>query len=350
MTEKAQLQIFKKKIAIVLVVALSLYAIFISLSILGKLGIAVLFCVILDPLVKWVMRYMPRNNRLLAVLVTFAALGLFVLYVIAQLVPIVVTQLSGSISELERAAEEAQRSGQTLSQTLSAMNPDASVSALLPYVAKAIPSVLSFVAQSFSSLLGTIFSQLMVFGFVLFGLLEGPYWVRTIKSVLPKDRKEEIVWTAQQAYRSVTSYITGNLFISLCAGVAAMLFCLVTGMPYVLMLGLAVAICDLIPMVGAYLSGIVLGLFGLILVGPEVGFAAVIYVTIYQQFENQILSPIVYNKAVKLTPLTALVSVSIGGAVAGLLGALIAIPVGGTVQLVLQRYFSKKQNTTKAKA
>lgn len=339
MTEKAKLQLFRKKIVIVLIIAATLYAVFVSRSIIGKLGVAILMCIILDPLVKYLMRYMPRKSRLLAVLSTFALLGLIVLVVIAQLVPIISSQFSEAVMQLEKAAEEAQRNGVSLSQALASMNPSDSVGALLPYFVQAVPSVLDFLFSFLGSIFSTVLSQLMVFGFVLFGLLEGPRWVQAIKSVLPKDRKESVIWTAQQGYKSVTSYITGNIFISLCAGGASFIFCLIAGIPYALLLGLAMVICDLIPMVGAYLCGLVLGLFGFVLVGPEVGLIAIIFVTIYQQFENQILSPLVYNKAVSLTPLTALVSVSIGGAVAGLLGALIAIPVAATAQIVLKRYF-----------
>lgn len=349
MNEKAQLQLFRKKITMVLIVAVSLYALFISRSILSKLGIAILFCVILDPLVKYLIKYMPRKNRLLAVMATFALLGLFVLIVIAQLVPIIAEQFGNGLAQLEQAAAEAQRSGQSLSQALANMSPTDSANALLPYIVQAVPSLLDFLFSFFGSIFSTVFAQLMVFGFVLFGLLEGPRWVEAIKSVLPKERKETIVWTAQQAYKSVTSYITGNIFISLCAGLAAFLFSLVAGIPYALLIGVAIAICDLIPMVGAYLGGALLGMFGLIFVGPEVGLAAVIFIIVYQQFENQILSPLVYNKAVSLSPLTALVSVSIGGAVAGLLGALIAIPVGATAQLVLKRYFNHETPVKNAK-
>lgn len=349
MTEKAKLQLFRKKIVMILVIAAALYAVFVSRSIIGKLGVAILLCVILDPLVKYLMRYMPRKSRLLAVLTTFLLLGLIVLVVVAQLVPIIATQFSEGIAQLEKAAEEAQRNGVSLSQALANMSPTDSINALLPYFVQAIPSILDFLFKFLGSVFSTVFSQLMVFGFVLFGLLEGPRWVAAIKSVLPKDRKEQLIWTGQQGYKSVTSYITGNIFISLCAGAASFVFCLIAGIPYALLLGVAMMICDLIPMVGAYLCGIVLGIFGLVLVGPEVGLIAVIFVTIYQQFENQILSPLVYNKAVSLTPLTALVSVSIGGAVAGLLGALIAIPVAATAQIVLKRYFGLEPPVKNAK-
>lgn len=338
MNEDAELRLFRKKIATGLITAFAVYLLFLSAGVLAKLGIAILLMVILDPLVKILINYMPKKNRLLAILATFSLLGAFVLIVLASLVPLITTQGGEALANLNSAAESAQASGQTLSEALAANSPSDSLSALMPYVAKAVPQITSFLAATISALLSGVFAQLMVFGFVLFGLIEGPHLVATVKSLLPKKYKSEIIWIADNGYHNVTSYITGNLLISLIAGVFTFLFCLIIGLPNAFLMAVAVAICDLIPMFGAYLFGLVLGLFSFLYLGLDAATIAVIYVIIYQQFENQILGPIVYNKANKLTPLTVLVSVSLGGAMAGLLGALIAIPVGSTIQATIQRY------------
>ncbi len=347
MEQQLQLDLFKKKILTVMVVALGIYLIYLSKDILSKLGIAILFMVILDPLVKYFMKFMPRKNRLIAILVTFLVIGAIAFLVLARLVPIVSDQFGQAVSALNSAAAEAQSTGKTLSQTLAENNPTSSVDALMPYIAKTIPAILSFITSSISSLLSGLFAQLMVFGFVFFGLIEGPRMVDAIKKALPKERVKEAVWTSRTLYESVTSYITGNLFISAVAGGVTAIFSFIIGLPYIGLIAVAVAICDLIPMFGAYLFGIFLGLFSFLFLGWDAAVISVIYVIIYQQFENQILSPIVYNKANKLSPLTVLVVVSIGGAVAGLLGALIAIPVGSTVQALIQKHLSKREGATK---
>ncbi|MEO5627544.1 MAG: AI-2E family transporter [Candidatus Saccharimonadales bacterium] len=348
MSKSSDVAVFKQKIFIVMGIAIGLYLFFLSRSVLAKLGIAILFMVILDPLVKFFMRFMPKKNRFLAIMATFAVLGLFIVVVLARLIPILNEQFSEALKTLNDAANEAQTTGQTLSQALAAGSPTSSINALLPYISKAIPAILDFLFSSINSLLSGLFAQLMVFGFVLFGLIEGPRMVEALKTAVPKERLTDVVWTCRTAYKAVTSYITGNLFISLCAGVASFFFCLIVGIPYPFLMAVAVAICDLVPMFGAYLFGLVLGLFGLLFVGMDVAIIAVIFTVIYQQFENQVLSPIVYNKANSLSPLTVLVAVSIGGAVGGLLGALIAIPVGTTIQLSIQRYLARK-NTAPAK-
>lgn len=101
-------------------------------------------------------------------------------------------------------------------------------------------------------------------------------------------------------------------------------------------------------MVGSYLSGIVLGLFAWLFVGIEAAVAAGLFVLIYQQFENQILSPLVYKKSNLLSPLTVLVVVSLGGAMFGMLGALIAIPLGSTVQAAIKGHLElRNKNASK---
>ena len=342
MNDQLQLKVFKKKLTVVFAVALGVYLTYISRGVLSKLGIAILIMVILDPLVKYFTRFMPRKNRFLAILTTFFVLAIVVLLVLARLIPILTDQFNSALHALNQTAAEAQKSGQSLSEAIASNNPTAGLNSLLPYISKAVPQILNFLFTSINSLLGSLFAQLMVFGFVFFGLMEGPQMVGAIKKALPKERTADIIWTCKNLYSSVTSYITGNLFISLVAGATSVVFCLIMGMPYPVLMGVAVAICDLIPMFGAYLFGLVLGLFAFLFLGWDAAVIAVVFTVIYQQFENQILSPVVYNKANKLSPLTVLVVVSLGGAIAGLLGALIAIPVGSTVQAGIQKYLAAR--------
>lgn len=349
MKEKLEITVFKQKITVLFAVAFGVYLVYASSSVLSKLGVAVLLMIILDPLVKYFTKFMPKKSRFLAILMTFSFLGLIVLLVLARLIPIIGSQFDAAIASLNQIASQAETSGQTLSEAIASNNPTSAVNSLLPYIAKAIPDVIDFIFSSISSVLSGLFSQLMVFGFVLFGLIEGPRMVTAIKKALPKERIDDILWSSRTLYASVTSYITGNLFISMVAGGVTAVFSLIIGLPYVGLIAIAVAICDLIPMFGAYLFGIFLGLFSLLFLGWDAAVVSVIYVLIYQQFENQILSPVVYNKANKLSPLTVLVVVSIGGAVAGMLGALIAIPIGSTVQAAIQRHLAVRDTQHKAK-
>ena len=129
--------------------------------------------------------------------------------------------------------------------------------------------------------------------------------------------------------------MTGQLTVCATAGVASYLFMQIAGVPYAALLAIVVALLDLVPQVGATLAAVACALsaltesFGLAL-------ATVAFFLIYQQFENVILAPRIFSKAVSLSITTVFVSVLLGSAVAGLLGAILALPVAAALKVVVQ--------------
>ena len=122
--------------------------------------------------------------------------------------------------------------------------------------------------------------------------------------------------------------MTGNLLISLIAGILTTLVLLIMGVPYAVALGLIVAILDLIPLAGATIAAILIGTVAFIHSIPA-GIIVVVFFILYQQVENHVLQPLVYGRTVQLSPLAVLISILIGAELAGILGALGAIPVAG---------------------
>jgi predicted PurR-regulated permease PerM len=166
-----------------------------------------------------------------------------------------------------------------------------------------------------------------------FMLLEGPTWVDRFLSLLrPESRKR---WRAvgHDIYRTVGGYVTGNLFISLIAGTLTAIVLAIMGVPYAIALGLIVGILDLIPLAGATIAAIIVGAVAFIHSVPA-GIVVVAFFLVYQQVENHILQPVVYGRTVQLSPLAVLISVLIGAELAGVLGALAAIPVAGALQVI----------------
>jgi predicted PurR-regulated permease PerM len=109
------------------------------------------------------------------------------------------------------------------------------------------------------------------------------------------------------------------------------------GVPYAVALGLVVAILDLIPLAGATIAAIIIGTVAF-LHSIVAGIVVIVFFILYQQLENHVLQPVVYNRTVKLSPLIILISVLIGAEVAGILGALGAIPVAGSIQVIVVDY------------
>jgi predicted PurR-regulated permease PerM len=164
-------------------------------------------------------------------------------------------------------------------------------------------------------------------------LLEGPRWVERFYGLLPAHREARWRAIGQEVYRTVGGYVTGNLTISLIAGIVSTVVLSVVGVPYALALGLLVAILDLIPLAGATIAAILVSTVAF-LDSTQSGVIVLVFFILYQQLENHVLQPVVYGRTVQLSPLAVLIAVLIGAELAGVIGALAAIPVAGTIQVV----------------
>ena len=175
-----------------------------------------------------------------------------------------------------------------------------------------------------------------------FMLLEGPSWLERFYSLLKPTQRRRWERVGSEIYRTVGGYVTGNLLISLIAGGLTSLVLWLTHVPYALALGLIVAILDLIPLAGATIAAIIVGAVAF-LHGITAGIIVIVFFIVYQQVENHLLQPIVYGRTVQLSPLAVLISVLIGAELAGVLGALAAIPVAGSLQVVFVDWLSHRR-------
>ena len=166
-------------------------------------------------------------------------------------------------------------------------------------------------------------------------LLEGPDWMERIYGLIPEGEQARWRRVGHDIYRTVGGYVTGNLLISLIAGVASGVMLWIVGVPYAVALGLVVALLDLIPLAGATIAAILVVLVAIAASGATAAIIVAVFFLIYQQLENHLIQPLVYGRTVQLSPLAVLVSVLIGAQIAGVLGALAAIPVAGALQVLL---------------
>jgi predicted PurR-regulated permease PerM len=193
-------------------------------------------------------------------------------------------------------------------------------------------SVITFVA-------GVVTILFMTF----FMLLEGTAWRDRFIALLPAGAQPRAHHMASEIAKTIGGYVTGNLLISVIAGFFTTIVLLIVGVPFALALGLLVAILDLIPLAGATLAAIIVTLVALthsLTAAIVVG----VFFIVYQQLENHLLQPIVYGRTVKLSPLAILVAVLVGAEVAGVIGALGAIPVAGTIQIVISDWLQHRRS------
>ena len=164
-----------------------------------------------------------------------------------------------------------------------------------------------------------------------FMLLEGPRTIKGTLGLLPPQTRVRYERVGYEIYRTISGYVTGNLLISLAAGVTSTAVLFGVGSDFAIALGLLVAILDLIPLAGATLAAIIVSTVVLIETDWVRALIVIGFFLAYQQFENHVLQPLVYGRTVQLSPLTVLLAVLIGAQLAGVLGALMAIPVAGTL-------------------
>jgi predicted PurR-regulated permease PerM len=192
-------------------------------------------------------------------------------------------------------------------------------------------TVLSVTQGVVTAVVGFVTIAFMTF----FMILEGPTWLDRFYSLLPADSEPRWRAVGRRVSETVSGYVRGNLLISLVAGGSTALVLFIVGVPFALALGLVVAILDLIPLAGATLAGILIVTVAALASGLTAAIVVGVFFVIYQQLENHLLQPLVYGHTVQLSPLAVLIAVLMGAEVAGVLGALSAIPVAGTLQILL---------------
>ena len=192
------------------------------------------------------------------------------------------------------------------------------------------------VTRTVEGMVGGALSTLLVLAVTVAVLLDGEYLVAAVHRQLPHRWVKRADQVGHVLYMAIAQYFAGSLAVAVLMGVVVLLLCLIFGVPLAPLAALWAMITDLIPQVGGFLGGALLGLLAL----TQGVFVFVVVVGLYGLYltlENHVISPAVVGDAVDVSPPTSMVATLIGGAAAGVAGALVATPlVGATKQLYLQ--------------
>jgi predicted PurR-regulated permease PerM len=209
--------------------------------------------------------------------------------------------------------------------------------------AKALPSNLNAAAGPLLAvtrgIIGSVTALLSILLLTFFLLLDGAHFVEVGLRLFPRRQRPVLRRVLGRSAKAVYGYISGNLAISLVAGVAAYIGMLILRVPFAIPLALLVALLDLIPLVGATLGAAIVVIVGFF-VSPLTGIILIVYFFIYQQVENNVLQPLVYGRSVRLHPLVIFLAVLAGGQLLGILGALLAIPVAEIIRIIGSEWLS----------
>ncbi len=177
-------------------------------------------------------------------------------------------------------------------------------------------------------------------------ILYGPDLLSSGVGLLSPPRRERLTAVARDCARAVTGYVMGNLLISVIAGFVTFVSLWILGVPFKGVLAMWVAFADLIPLVGATL-GAIPTIAVAFLHSTTSGIAMLIIYVVYQQFENHVLQVVIMSKTVQINQLFVLVSVLIGVELFGFLGALLAIPAAGVIQVVVRDSWDHRRGRLK---
>ena len=177
-------------------------------------------------------------------------------------------------------------------------------------------------------------------------LLEGPGLLRSMLSTLPPEQARRTRRILDDVARSVTGYMVGNTSTSVIAGIVCMVALMILGVPFAVVFGVWVALVDFLPLVGGLLAGVPTVAFAF-LHSPTAGIVTLVVFLVYQQLENHVLNPLIMSKTVKLNPLWVILSVLAGAELAGIFGALLAIPAAGAIQVIARDIWDERRGERK---
>jgi len=174
-------------------------------------------------------------------------------------------------------------------------------------------------------------------------MLELPGLSGAILAQLSEEHAERVRRLSAEVNRRVGGYVMGNLVISVIAGLVTGISLWILNVPYAAALAVLMAVFDLVPLIGATIGALAAIGVAFAAQGVTAGIAMVVINIVYQQAENHILQPLVYRRTVELSAFLILVAVLIGGALLGVLGALVAIPVAGAIQVIVRDLLEQRR-------
>lgn len=323
---------------IAVAVALSLYLIYLLRKPISWLIIAAFLALAAAGPVNFLSRYMKRG---FAITITYILIISVPLGLIAGITPSVANQVENLINEAPQYASDVENLVQS-SDLLQDLDKKYKVVTNLKEGANDLPKRLPDAAGTLKDLgvgfLNSIFAGLTILVLSIFMVGGGPRWARQfIESQRPEHAKR-IERTLKRIADAVGNYVAGAIIQATLAGVSAFIVLTILGVPFAAPLALIVAFFDLIPVVGASIAGVAVGLLTLFVNFPVATIVWAAFVIGYQQIENYLIQPQIQKRASKIEPFTVLVAVLFGTVLFGIIGAVLAIPTAAAIQITISEW------------
>ncbi len=299
-------------------------------SVLVLIGVAFFLALGLEPAVSWfVNRKLPRWAATTLVFAIFLAImGAF----LAAAIPPLVQQAGELIKQAPHYIQQAQDRSSAIGRLNDRFHLQQRIT---DTINGSGGSVVNEVVSAGSAVFGAVADSLIVIVLTVYFLVDMPRIRTNLYRLVPHTRRPRAILIGDEVFAKVGAYVLGNVLISVIAGAATFLWLMVFDVPYPLLLGIFVALLDLVPVVGSTIAGVVVAAVALTVSLP-ICIATTVFFIVFRLLEDYLLVPRIIGNAVKVPAMITVVAVLIGGALLGIVGALVAIPIAAALLLLTQ--------------
>ena len=330
-------------VLIVVLSAFALYLVYRLRTIIAWLVVAAFIAACASGPVNVLQRRMRRG---LAIALVYFVIILAPLIVLLLLVVPLIEQTVRLVNNLPEYVADLKQTIQDNSQ-LREFNDKYDVTTKLEDVASNAASSLDDAALTLAdvgaSLISSVFAIVTILVLSMFMVARGRQWFEAFLEKRPEHEALALRRAGDRAADAVSSYVAGALFQATVAGITAFVMLTILGIPSALTLALIIAVLDLIPLVGATLGAVMVGVVILFSGSPADVIIWAIFAIVYQQFENYVIQPRIQSRAVSIDPFIVVIAALVGGSLLGILGALLAIPAAATIQIVVGEFLDYRR-------
>jgi predicted PurR-regulated permease PerM len=323
--------------------ALALFVMYLVREPIGYILLGAFLAVAASGPVNLLSRKLPRG---LAIAVVYLGIVFIPIGIALVLVPPLVEQgvkLAENLPEYAQDLNEAFEENPQLREA----NEKYDITTKLEDVAENLVSRLGDAAGALvdigAGLVSSIFALVTILVISMFMIGRGQSWRDAALRYRPPEQAERIRRATDAIAYAIGSYIGGALAQAMIAGFASWIMLVILGVPSPLPLALIMALLDLIPLVGATLGAVVVGVVTLFVDFPTTTIIWAIFAIAYQQVENYVVQPRIQSRAVELDPFLVVVAAMFGGALLGVIGALLAIPIAASIQIAVREWLEYRR-------
>src|SRR3954451_14347471 len=333
-----------RTVLIIVAVVLILYLIYLLRHPIGLLAIATFIAVALSAPVNYLDRYMRRG---FAITIVYIGLLLLPIGLGALVIPPVVTQVESFASNAPRYASDV-RDYIENNGTLRGLQEKYDIGGQLQKKAGELPARIGDAATVLGDiglgLVNSIFQLVTILILTAFMLGGGRRWVDGALQYQPPDRAARLRRVSERVATAVAGYVAGALFQAVIAGVSSYIVMWILGVPFRGPLAVLIALLDLVPLVGATIGAVIVGVVTLFVNFPTATIVWVVWSIVYQQVENSVIQPRIQQRAVDVQPFVILVAVLFGSTLLGVTGALLAVPAAATLQIGVREWMRYRED------